>query len=540
MSQSLNQPAYRLHKARNCAVVTLNGKNHYLGPWQSPESHEKYARLIAEWRRNNGVLPTPVCSPSGVLTINELVLAYFRFAQTRYVKYGETTSEVGCVRLALRPLRQLYGSIPATDFGPKALKDVRQAMIDAGRARKSINKDAGRIKRMFRWAVEEELLPVTTYERLRAVQGIGKGQTAAREMGKVTPVRDEHIEAVLPHLPPPVAAMVRLQLLTGTRPQEVMSIKPGEVHNRGDGIWLYSPSVHKTEHFGRDKVIIIGPQAQEVLKPWLDRDPASYCFVPAESVAWMRTRRRKRRRVSKQWVPPEGLNPRYTRHSYRIAVQRACVKAKVPVWSPDRLRHTRATQIRARPVRRHTTVPGPSPPGGRPFIRHLGSKHGFDRVLLLSGDRESEVRYLADLVGITEVHGGQSPEQKLERVRAETSVANTVFMGDGINDAPALTAATVGIAFGQNSDVTSEAAGAVILESSLEKVDEFLHIGARMRRVALQSAVGGMALSLIGMGVAAAGYLPPVSGAVLQELIGVAAVLNALRAAFPPRALTDY
>ena len=179
-------------------------------------------------------------------------------------------------------------------------------------------------------------------------------------------------------------------------------------------------------------------------------------------------------------------------------------------------------------------------PGGRPFIRHLGSKHGFDRVLLLSGDRESEVRYLADLVGITEVHGGQSPEQKLERVRAETSLANTVFMGDGINDAPALTAATVGIAFGQNSDVTSEAAGAVILESSLEKVDEFLHIGARMRRVALQSAVGGMALSLIGMGVAAAGHLPPVSGAILQELIDVAAVLNALRAAFPPRALTDY
>jgi len=179
-------------------------------------------------------------------------------------------------------------------------------------------------------------------------------------------------------------------------------------------------------------------------------------------------------------------------------------------------------------------------PGSRPFIRHLGSKHKFDRVLLLSGDRESEVRYLAALVGITEVHGGQSPEQKLARVRAETSRASTVFMGDGINDAPALTAATVGIAFGQNSDVTSEAAGAVILESSLEKVDEFLHVGARMRRVALQSAVGGMALSLIGMGVAAAGYLPPVSGAVLQELIDTAAVLNALRTALPPRALTDF
>jgi P-type E1-E2 ATPase len=158
----------------------------------------------------------------------------------------------------------------------------------------------------------------------------------------------------------------------------------------------------------------------------------------------------------------------------------------------------------------------------------------------VSGDRESEVRYLADLVGITEVYAGQSPEQKLARVRAETGRADTVFVGDGINDAPALTAATVGIAFGQNTDVTAEAAGAVLLDSSLDKVDEFLHVGARMRRVALQSAVGGMALSLIGMGVAAAGYLPPVSGAVLQELIDVAAVLNALRAAVPPRALTDY
>jgi heavy metal translocating P-type ATPase len=178
--------------------------------------------------------------------------------------------------------------------------------------------------------------------------------------------------------------------------------------------------------------------------------------------------------------------------------------------------------------------------GGRPFIRHLGSKHGFDRVLLVSGDRESEVRYLADLVGITEVYAGQSPEEKLALVRAETARASTVYMGDGINDAPALTAATVGIAFGQNSDVTSEAAGAVILDSTLEKVDEFLHVGARMRRVALQSAVGGMALSLAGMGLAAVGYLPPVAGAVLQEVIDVAAVMNALRAAFPPRALTDY
>jgi heavy metal translocating P-type ATPase len=174
------------------------------------------------------------------------------------------------------------------------------------------------------------------------------------------------------------------------------------------------------------------------------------------------------------------------------------------------------------------------------FIQHLKPRHSFERILLLSGDREAEVRYLAEQVGIGEVLAGQSPEQKLERVRAETQRANTVYLGDGINDAPALTAATVGIAFGQHSDVTAEAAGAVILESSLQKVDELLHVSRRLRTIALQSAVGGMVLSLVGMLLAAVGYLPPVAGAVMQEIIDVLAVVNALRVAFPPKSLSDY
>jgi heavy metal translocating P-type ATPase len=177
---------------------------------------------------------------------------------------------------------------------------------------------------------------------------------------------------------------------------------------------------------------------------------------------------------------------------------------------------------------------------GELFIAHLLPKHDFRRILLVSGDRESEVRYLADRVGIHEVYASQSPEQKLNIVRRETSATQTVFLGDGINDAPALTAATVGIAIGQNSDVTAEAADAVILDSSLETIDEFLHIGRRMRSIALQSAIGGMALSAGGMVIAAAGYLPPVAGAIAQEVIDVAVVLNALRMAVPPGRLTDF
>ena len=177
---------------------------------------------------------------------------------------------------------------------------------------------------------------------------------------------------------------------------------------------------------------------------------------------------------------------------------------------------------------------------GTPFIQHLRPKHHLERVMLVSGDRESEVRYLADHVGIEEVYAGQTPEQKLELVRQETARTNTLFVGDGINDAPALTAATVGIAFGQGSDITGEAAGAVILESSLAKVDELLHISSRMRRIALQSAVGGMALSIVGMFFASIGLLTPVAGAVAQEVIDVLAVLNALRVAIPPKSLSDY
>jgi cation transport ATPase len=175
----------------------------------------------------------------------------------------------------------------------------------------------------------------------------------------------------------------------------------------------------------------------------------------------------------------------------------------------------------------------------RSFVQHLKPRHHVNRMLLLSGDRETEVRYLADQVGITHVLASQSPEEKVAVVKKEAALQNTAFVGDGINDAPAMQAATVGIAFGQNSDITAEAADAVVLEPSLAKVDELIHIGRRMRRIALQSALGGMGLSLLGMLIAAAGHLTPVAGAITQEIIDVLAVLNALRVVLPTEPLRD-
>jgi heavy metal translocating P-type ATPase len=176
----------------------------------------------------------------------------------------------------------------------------------------------------------------------------------------------------------------------------------------------------------------------------------------------------------------------------------------------------------------------------RSFITHLRPQHQLERILLVSGDRESEVRYLAERVGIREVYAGQSPEQKVAITRDETRRAPTLFIGDGINDAPALATATVGLAFGHQSEITTEAAGAVIMDTSLKRVDELFHLARRMRRIALQSAVGGMALSIGGMLIAFGGWLPPVTGAVVQEVIDLVAVLNALRAAVPGGELSDY
>jgi heavy metal translocating P-type ATPase len=176
----------------------------------------------------------------------------------------------------------------------------------------------------------------------------------------------------------------------------------------------------------------------------------------------------------------------------------------------------------------------------RSLVQHLAPRHGVKRVMLVSGDRVAEVEDLAHRIGITEIRGGQSPEDKVRIVREEMATAPTLFVGDGINDAPALAAATVGLAFGRGSDVIAEAAGAVLLDTSLVKVDELFHIARRLRRIALESAILGMTLSAAGMGFAAAGFLSPVAGAVLQEVIDVLAIANALRASRTPARLHDY
>jgi integrase len=235
-------PAYRLHKARNCAVVTVHGKNHYLGPYGSAASHEKYARLIAEWRQNSQPKSDDllvVGHPD--ISINEMLLAYWRFAANYYAKDGKPTKELACVRDAILPLRELYGLSPVREFGPKALKAVRQHMIGKGLARSLINHRVSRIKRVFKWAVAEELVPPSIFHGLQAVSGLRFGRSEARETEPVRPVADGAVEAVLRYLTPTIAAMVRLQRLTGMRPGEVCIMRACDIDMTED-VWLYEPA----------------------------------------------------------------------------------------------------------------------------------------------------------------------------------------------------------------------------------------------------------------------------------------------------------
>ena len=334
MPRAQRPPTYRLHKARGCAVVTLDGRNHYLGPFGSAESYQRYARLIAEWHLHSDHLLPSTGRRRGTprMSVDELILAYFRHAQSYYVKDGRPTSEQDNIRQALRPVRRLYGASPALEFGPVALSNVREAMVAAGRSRKLINKDVNRVRGMFGWAVEHELLPVEAHLALRRMKGLRKGRSDAREAPPVEPVAEEAIRAVLPHLTPQVASMVQLQHLCGARCQEVAQIRPCEVDTGGE-VWLYQPRHHKTEHFDRLNVIMLGSKAQKILGPWLDRDAYTYCFAPAEAAAWHRRRSSRKPPTSPQnevaspTAPKPSPGPMYTRHSYRVAIQRACRRA---------------------------------------------------------------------------------------------------------------------------------------------------------------------------------------------------------------------
>jgi len=307
--------------------------------------------LIAEWFAKNGNVSRYT------LAVDDLCILFMKHAEQYYRKNGEPTNEVNAIRSALRSVVNLYGKSPAREFGPKRLKQVRDSMVKADYCRTNINKLIGRIKRMFRWAVENEYVSPEIYTALVAVAGLKRGRTEARESKPVKPVAQGVVSDTLAYLTPTVAAMVQLQLASGARPGEVCSIRPSAVTFQTNGVWVFYPENHKTQHQGRERRIYIGPEGQALLKPYLDRDPDAYCFSPADSEAERNAERRRNRSTpmtpsqaarkpkARRGSPPKDC---YTKDSYRRAVARACRKAGVEHWSPNQLRHSSATVIRER------------------------------------------------------------------------------------------------------------------------------------------------------------------------------------------------
>lgn len=331
-------PKYRLHKRSGQAVVTLDGRDVYLGKYGSDESRKAYDRVLVEWQAAGR--QTILMHERGAATlIDELIVAYSEYADSYYRKHGKPTTTRQHLREALRPLHELYGATAVRDFGPLRLKTLRRQMLDDGRwCRTTINKHIGSIQRVFKWGVENELVPPHVYQGLQAVGGLKLGRTEARETDPVRPVPEAYVKATLDQLSPAVGTMVRLQILTGMRPGEVVLMRGTDLDTQGAS-WTYTPAVHKTEHHGRQRIIYLGPRAQDELAPWLKSDLQAYIFSPAQAEEQRNAQRRadratritpsqSNRQRNPNRVRPPG--PRYSQNSYRRAIHRACDAAFPP------------------------------------------------------------------------------------------------------------------------------------------------------------------------------------------------------------------
>jgi integrase len=421
---SRRTPSYCHHKASGQAVVRIDGKDHYLGTFGSVESHRQYDRLIAEWLSHGRRFPSTATPDS--LSINELALAYWHWAVS-YYRWNERGG--ACLKDAIRILKDLYGHTPAREFGPRALKACRQNMIGKDWSRTYTNSQVNRLRRIFRWAAEEELLPGSIYENLKAVAGLQQGRTEVRETDKIKPVPGEHVNATLPLMPKTIQAMVQLQQLTGARPTEICSIRPRDIDVRNPSCWVYRPGsdqgphgTHKTAHHGHDRLILIGPQAQEILRPYLGTKLDAFCFSPRRSEE-IRHRRQRERRLTPMTPSQQsrkrktnrkrGPGERYDVCSYRNAIYRACDKAfpaPVPLarlvgeskkewlgrltpeqkkelgrwqrehhWHPNQLRHSRATYRMSIDLSAETVIPLSAAPKNLPSS-HTGRPVSFPTV----------------------------------------------------------------------------------------------------------------------------------------------------------------
>lgn len=348
-------PGYCRQREKNQqdrAYTRIGGKKIWLGIYGSPESRLKYSSLVAGI---NNQEPGPPDSQH-IPTVVEVMADYLRYAEVYYRRHdGKPGREYELIVDICKYLRRQAGSLPAKEYGPRWLKQLRQRLIEANLSRKYINKQVDRVRRMFRWAASEELIPSDVPQSLSMVSGLRKGRSNARETSPIRPVDPKAISATMEYLPQVVGDMVELQLLTGMRSGELCIMRPVDIDRSGD-IWLYSPSHHKTEHLDHVRSIAIGKRAQGILLRYLARAENSYLFRPLDSEAKRRAEMTAARitplscgnrpGTNRKTDPKRKPGDRYSVDSYRRAIARAAKAAGVEPWSPHRLRHTMATEVR--------------------------------------------------------------------------------------------------------------------------------------------------------------------------------------------------
>lgn len=283
LHMSTRVPGYRLHRPSGLAVVTIGGKDNYLGKFGSVESREEYGRLIAANAR--GTPSVEAATPVTGFSINEVVLAFLLHAEKHYVKRGATTAEYDCFKSAVRPLVELYGETVAggeAGFSALKLKAVRNQMIVLGWSRKYINKSCGRIRHIFKWANVHEMLGTklmgyAILESLRGLEPLLAGRTEAVETVERSPVEVAHIEAVRAKVNQRTRDMIDLCLLVGCRPGELVSLTTGIIDRSGD-VWTAELEDHKMQHRGKARILAFGPKAQLILRRYLLSHPDKKIF----------------------------------------------------------------------------------------------------------------------------------------------------------------------------------------------------------------------------------------------------------------------
>lgn len=344
-SKRIRTPKLCHHKATGQAFVLLNGRHKYLGKWGAPETEIEYHTLMAEYRANGGRITPP---PSDI-TCLELVNLYWQHVTQYYRKPdGTPTSQQHIINNSLKPVKEVYGQRPAVQFGPNLLRGIRQCWISGKLARKTVNDYTAEIKRMFKWAVSYEMIPESVYSALNTLDGLRAGRSEVKETAPVLPVADDDIKKAKEKAPGPVVALIDLQLLTGARPGELVSLRPCDIDTSGP-VWIANIRDHKTAHRGRERVLFFGPKAQAVLRPFMLRPTESFLFSPKEAEAERYGKCEVHRRPDQKPKPRKTdrtLGDCYTVSSYRRAIEYACEKAEITVWNPYRLRHNAATEVR--------------------------------------------------------------------------------------------------------------------------------------------------------------------------------------------------